>query len=369
MQRRSMFRLSASWALLGVGLGLAACGGSSDTAAAAPTPTPVPPPPAPPRTVRTFAHVANYDSPFISIYEVESAGTLKTVGTAPAGLGALSVAVHPSGEFAYAVNFEDRTISAYSVDAATGMLRFKANVMTGDEPGEIRVHPSGKFAYLNELATNSISVYGINETGALVAGSPLTLSSVPQDVGLDPAGKFLYVAMSGGLLSAYSVDIGTGALSHRRTVDTGSFPARILVAPSGRFLYVTSGGVIATHTIDLETGDLGPHVFTTADTVGAIAIEPSERLLYAVTMDAGQTVVSTYAIEPDGALDNLGRPVPIPGLLSLAVGPSSRFVYATKASGTIATYSRPEDSGDLAEVGLELATGEIPRVSIASLTH
>ena len=49
--------------------------------------------------------------------------------------------------FAYVANFNDNTVSSYTVDAVTGQLRHTGYAPTGLSPITVMVEPSGKFAY------------------------------------------------------------------------------------------------------------------------------------------------------------------------------------------------------------------------------
>src|SRR4051812_36077807 len=60
-----------------------------------------------------------------------------------------------AGRFAYAANFNQRTISMFTVDAATRELRHQGDVAAGAGPIDIAVDPSGRFVYVaNNLSNN-----------------------------------------------------------------------------------------------------------------------------------------------------------------------------------------------------------------------
>src|SRR5712692_5008509 len=74
-----------------------------------------------------FAYVANAGSNNVSAYTIDSTtGVLSPVPGSPfaAGSEPLSVAVDPSGKFAYVVNGNviPGSVSAYTIDSATGAL-------------------------------------------------------------------------------------------------------------------------------------------------------------------------------------------------------------------------------------------------------
>ena len=130
MQRRSLFRISASLALLGSGFGLAACGGGGGDPVTEPAP-PAPPAPPPDPVVRTFAYVANYEPGGVSAYRVGADGALRLAGVVPTDEETVAVRVHPSGRFAYAIG--EGGVFAYAIDAASGMLA-SAGAFARDDP-------------------------------------------------------------------------------------------------------------------------------------------------------------------------------------------------------------------------------------------
>ena len=95
--------------------------------------------------------------------------------------------------------------------AVTG-LRFAA----GDRPISVAVDPSGKFAYVANIYGNNVSAYSINTTtGALTAVGPAVAAGYgPRSVTVDPSGKFAYVAnVWGDNVSVFSINRTTGALT------------------------------------------------------------------------------------------------------------------------------------------------------------
>ena len=128
-------------------------------------------------------------------------------------------------------NADANNVSGYTIDPSTGALTAIAGSPfdAASEPSSVAVDPSGKFAYVaNEVSgsTGNVLGYMINpSTGALtaIAGSPFAAGFAPFSVAVDPSGRFAYVAnVNSGNVSGYTIDPSTGAL----TAITGSpFPA------------------------------------------------------------------------------------------------------------------------------------------------
>ena len=107
------------------------------------------------------------------------------------------------GRYAYVVNQGANSISAYSIDAATGALKEIAGspfASTGTTAISAVVDPNGSYLYVANNGSNDVSVFAIdNNTGALAsAGSNIAAGSGPFAVLVDPADQFLYVARTWG---------------------------------------------------------------------------------------------------------------------------------------------------------------------------
>jgi DNA-binding beta-propeller fold protein YncE len=236
-----------------------------------------------------FVYVANsgsgfacdpFHTPGVSVYTIDSTtGALRFVqelfapnpnlATGPpflAGSSPNSVAVDPSGKFAYVANGGDGTVSAYIVDSTTGALSpvTGSPFATGFLPFSVTVDPSATFAYVaNE---QGVSAYTIDSTtGALspASGSPFQAWVTASLAAVDPSGKFAYVANFGdGTVSAYAINSTTGALSPvtGSPFAAGLNPISVAVDPSGKFAYVANQGddSVWAYRIDSATGVLSP---------------------------------------------------------------------------------------------------------------
>jgi 6-phosphogluconolactonase (cycloisomerase 2 family) len=218
-----------------------------------------------------FAYVANALSNTISIYTVNvKTGQLCDNGYVLAGSGMVTVAVDPSGRFAYGAGAGG--IFAYTINAGTGSLTPVAGspyaIPAETYPVTITVDPSGRFVYLTTQDTTnvngSISGYSIDgATGALtvITGSPFETGEGPGPIAIDPLGKFLYVGNEddspGGDVTGFTIDGTTGALTTMAGSPflSGSGALTVVIAPSGKFGYVTAyGSPITVFSINSTTG-------------------------------------------------------------------------------------------------------------------
>jgi 6-phosphogluconolactonase len=350
---------------------LAACGGGGggggDAGAGASSAAPSP------DNVAGFVYVANFAGNNVSAYTInDSTGALSEIAGSPfaAGIGPTSVAIDPSGKFAYVANggsfdFTD-TISVYTINPATGALTSVGAASAGRSSlRSITVDPSGKFIYTtsggSRTSSFDVSAYTINATtGALsvAAGSPFFAGTNPSSVTVDPSGKFAYVTnQASGDVSAFAINAATGALIPTVRTSTGSAPLCVRVDPSGKFAYVAGSGVSA-YTIDATTGalsEIAGSPFAAANGFGSIAIEPSGKFAYLVVGGG----ISAYAINAaTGALTEIaGSPFAAQsGSGAITVDPSGKFVYV--AGGGVSAYAINAATGSLSEVaGSPFAAG------------
>ena len=126
--------------------------------------------------VDRYAYAANYGSNTVSAYAINAASgvlaTTITPSTVATGTGPSAVAVDPAGQFAYVTNQTANSISAYSIggsgaltllgDVDAGTSGTQTSIATGTTPVSIKIHPSGKFAYVVNSLSNSVSAYSID---------------------------------------------------------------------------------------------------------------------------------------------------------------------------------------------------------------
>jgi len=201
----------------------------------------------------------------VSMYTVNSTtGALTSIGMIAAGSGPDSVAVDPAGNFAYVANFDSNDVSMYTIDATTGALASTGTIAAGTSPDSVAVDPASKFAYVTNFNSNDVSMYTIDAaTGALTFIGSIAAGTNPYSVAVDPGGKFAYVANwtgndADGSVSMYTIDATTGVLTPSGTIATELSPTSIVIHPSGKFAYVTNSGSnsVSMYSIDSATGAL-----------------------------------------------------------------------------------------------------------------
>lgn len=195
-----------------------------------------------------------------------SAGTLSKA-ISLSGLVPVSVAVTPNGKTVFVVGVgSDQDGSPGSVIAIDTATRDLANPLkVGTSPQEILITPDGKTAYVLDgidaattPATTPVTVLPIS-TATHVAGKPIKVGTLPNQMVMSPNGKLLYVldtssSGSGKPTGITPVDTATNAAG--RAIDVAA--VGVVFAPSGTTAYaLTSIGVVP---IDTATGKAGKNI-------------------------------------------------------------------------------------------------------------
>jgi 6-phosphogluconolactonase (cycloisomerase 2 family) len=330
-----------------------------------------------------FAYVSNEGCPDgfasnVSMYSIDTAsGLLTPVGppVTTGDFGADSVAVDPSGKFAYAANWGEGntagSLSMYTINPTSGALTFTGTIQApcapppspgSCAPWSLAVHPSGKFTYVaNEggFTPTSVSMYAINATtGDLTLIGTIAADGRAVAVAVDPSGKFAYVADGGdnsdgskGVnVSMYTIDAATGVLTSIGKIAAGMSPSSVGVHPSGKFVYVVNhdSNDISMYTMDATTRNL-TSIGTLAAVAGSIVVHPSGRFAY-VASSGG---VSMYTIDTTtGAMTFVGTTGAGSSPGSITIHPSGKFAYGTNSSSnSISMYSIDAATGSLTLMG------------------
>jgi 6-phosphogluconolactonase (cycloisomerase 2 family) len=244
-------------------------------------------------------------------------GMLASIGgPAATGLFPLEPAVAPIGAFfttgpggfIYVRNSSAGTVSAFSINSATGALTaVPGSPFTitglGNTITQTVVSPTGRYIYFLDQGVGGagprrIFAYVIQANGALVAvaGSPFNAVDTTHRLMIDPLGRYLYGATSSFASSAvttYLVAVNNGALISVGTPANGTFGlARGVVHPNGRFLYVARDSqgaqgqpppAIDAYSIDTSIGQLtglGSVAAPLSNQSNTPVMDPQGRFLY-----------------------------------------------------------------------------------------
>jgi 6-phosphogluconolactonase (cycloisomerase 2 family) len=275
-----------------------------------------------------FAYVVNVLDG-VSAHSIGANGALTPIGTFPAGTSPRFVAVDPTGKFAYVANFGGTavggSVSAYTIDPSTGVLAsVPGSPFAAGHPLSVAVDPTGKFAYVANFGGGSsgsngnVSAYSIGANGALTPIGTFAAGANPDSVAVDPTGKFAYVANRGGTVSAYTINQSTGALTAIGTFTAGSNPEAVAVDPTGKFAYVANGGALPASIGSVSAYSIGADgaltqltslgsPFAAGTNPDSVAVDPTGKFAYVANQGGLLTNgnVSAYSIGANGALTQL----------------------------------------------------------------
>ena len=139
----------------------------------------------------------------------------------PAGKRPTSVVLDEAARYAFVLNASDNDVSVYSYMNSVTPLIFESRgagspFPLDGRPLSLAVDPTGRFAYVVSANEKAISAYRIHhQTGALSAlpGSPFAAADVPLTVVAHPNGKWLYsVNKDLRVVSVYEIENELGAL-------------------------------------------------------------------------------------------------------------------------------------------------------------
>lgn len=183
------------------GFGVASSGGSLSPSAASPYQTGVKPSALAADPTSRFVYVTDFASNHLIGYDVSSHSTLNFLISGPFKTGSepSSVIIDPRAKYIYVSNLLDSSVSAYSIDLATGIPTTVVNVTgtqinaTDSEPVAIAVDPAlGRFVYTANFLGNSVSGFQLNpDTGALQPNqaTPYPAQSHPTALVIVPHGN------------------------------------------------------------------------------------------------------------------------------------------------------------------------------------
>lgn len=149
--------------------------------------------------------------------------TLHGEGRTAPGAGPRHFAFHPSGNYAYAINELNSTVTAFRYDKAAGTLSEIQAISTLPEGysevsycADVHAHPDGKFLIGSNRGHDSLTVFAIDEaTGKLTSlGQTSTGGGWPRNFAIAPSGKQVVVANQyTDNLVQFAFDEATGQLT------------------------------------------------------------------------------------------------------------------------------------------------------------
>lgn len=139
------------------------------------------------------------------------------------GAGPRHFTFSPSGRFVYAINEMGSSLTAFSYDAARGVLEELQTISTlpkdftgQNDDAEVAAHPSGRFLYGSNRGHDSIAVFAVDaRKGTLTPIEYVpTQGKTPRNFAIDPTGSFLIAAnQNSDNLVVFRINPKTGRLT------------------------------------------------------------------------------------------------------------------------------------------------------------
>jgi len=301
------------------------------------------------------------------------------------------LAIHPSGQYLYAVNEEDEqgqgksgSVNAYAIDAQSGALTFLNQQLThGQAPCHITVDRSGKLAFVSNYGSGSLTVLPISENGSL---GKATQTIRHTGKGADPErqdaphvhsairsldNRLLYVSDLGiDKIQVYQIDEKQGCLTPCPStpylpVSAGSGPRLATVHPNDEWIYSVKemSSTVAffrrdpdSDTIELVEDDVSflPETYSGECSGADIHLDAEGNYLYVT--NRGNNTLATFSVGDDGKLTHrnlhyTGGQEP----RNFLIDDRSQYVLVGhQESDTITVFQRDAESGELKATGNQI---------------
>jgi 6-phosphogluconolactonase len=303
------------------------------------------------------------------------------------------LALHPNGQFLYAVNevgsFQGQpggAVSAFLVDPSSGRLTLlNQESSRGGGPCHLTVDPSGRAVLVANYGGGSVAALPLGEDGRLRAATAFaqhTGSSVNPQRQRAPHAHGIYVDAANR--HAFVPDLGIDKILIYRwdpqpvslqphdppaaSVAPGAGPRHFAFAPNGRFAYVINE-LLSTVTAfryepdrgilhELQTISTLPEEFTGNSTTAEIEVHPSGRFLYG--SNRGHDSIVLYRIDGQtGRLTLVGHE-PTRGRTprNFSIDPTGRWLLAAnQTSDNVHVFRIQPETGRLESTGQSVEVG------------
>jgi len=278
-------------------------------------------------------------------------GTVELQQTVDKGISPSFLAIHPSGQYLYAVNEEDEqgeersgTINAYVIHSQSGELTFLNQQLTqGKAPCHVSIDRRGKMAFVSNYGSGSLTVLPILADGSLGEACQIIQHT---GHGTDPERQdaphvhSAVVSIDNRLL--YVSDLGTDKI-HVYQFDEQE--GKLSACPTAPYLHVSAGS--------------GPRM---------IAVHPQDEWLYSLK-EMSSTIARFRRNRPTDVIELVDDDVPFlaetySGERSggdIHLDASGQHLYVTNRGNNTLAVLTLGDEGKLTQRGLHYTGGDEPR--------
>jgi YVTN family beta-propeller protein/YD repeat-containing protein len=215
------------------------------------------------------------DASYLSVVPSSSPIDLNGSGSS-AAVEPVTIAVSPSGEYVYVLDFGAAAVTVLQQSAAVGGYSFDAEETSLGlvDPTDLAVAENGATAYVTDKSSsNKFWSFPVVASGGsageltTTGDADVVLGSHPQGVALSPEGQTAFVTNSG---SDTVSDVSTSTITASGSASTGNTPSGVAVAPDGSVYLVANEGA---GTVSVFSGSTSTLLATV--TVGTDPTEPA----------------------------------------------------------------------------------------------
>jgi 6-phosphogluconolactonase len=322
----------------------------------------------------------------IYAYRFDAAsGSMSPLGLVAASPNPSFLALHPNGEYLYAVNEgdpdspSDGSLSAFSINKETGQLTFinKTDSM-GGSPCHLVVDQTGKFVFVANYGGGSVGSWRIQPDGSIGEMASLIKhegSSVHErqsaphahEVVISKDNTRLFVPDLGmDKVMVYQINPETGELTANNPpaaiLTPGTGPRHMEFHPGGMHAYVIGeiNSTITTFDFDPATGAFTskqivstlPEGFTGNTSTAEIEVSADGKFVYG--SNRGNDTIAVFAVDPDAKTLTPVEYAPIQGQTprNFVIDPSGAYVFSeNQNTNNIVQFSRDASTGKLTPTG------------------
>lgn len=331
----------------------------------------------------------------IYAYRYDAAGgSMTSLGLVAETPNPSFLALHPNGEYLYAVNEGDPesptngSVSAFRINKENGQLTLLNKVDSrGEAPCHLVVDETGKFLFVANYTAGSVGSWRIQPDGSIGEMASLIQhegSSVHErqtsphahETVLSQDNSRLFVPDLGmDKVMIYRINAETGELTANdppsATLTPGTGPRHMAFHPDGEHAYVIGeiNSTITTFDYDPATATFTskqvvstlPEGFTGNSTTAEI--EVSEDGMFVYGSNRGHDSIAVFSVDPEAKTLTPVEHVPIQGQTprNFVIDPSGDYVFSeNQNTGNIVQFSRDAATGKLTPTGLVLTDVPTP---------
>lgn len=322
----------------------------------------------------------------ITVWYVDDAtGDLSLVQTVGDLVNPSFLLRHPTLPVLYTVHGDQRQVSAFRIDPATGHLSFlNQQDCGGRNPVHLALTPDARHLVISNHLSSSLAVLPVAADGALQPLSQLvTLEGVPGPHRVeqpfakphfnpfDLSGRWVLVPDKGvDRVFVFCFENGqlTPAVQPFTQTREGAGPRHLAFHPSRPWVYVINelDSTVTAYTFDVATGALQAFQvlsaladsFTGNSRASEIEVDRAGHTLYA--SNRGEDSIAVFDIDANTGRLELRHTMPCMGRTPrfFAIEPNGRWLYClNEDSDAIVLFTRRDQSGELLNTGRAWRTG------------